>query len=50
MISRIEGELVEVDDGRAHVRCGGMVYEVLIPAADYGSMMNTAPFRVPVQL
>ena len=38
MISRIEGELVEVEDGRAHVRCGGMVYEVLIPAADRGRM------------
>jgi len=34
MISRIEGELIEVEDGRAHVRCGGLVYEVMIPAAD----------------
>ena len=34
MISRIEGELIEVEEGRAHVRCGGLVYEVMIPAAD----------------
>lgn len=38
MISSIEGELVEVEDGRARVRCGGLVYEVLIPAADRGRM------------
>ena len=38
MISRIEGELVEVDDTRAHVRSGGLVYEVMIPAADRGRM------------
>ena len=38
MISRIEGELVEVDETRAHVRCEGLVYEVLIPAADRGRM------------
>jgi len=34
MISSIEGVLVEVEDGRAHVQCGGLVYEVLVPAAD----------------
>ncbi|MSR18342.1 MAG: hypothetical protein EXS00_04080 [Phycisphaerales bacterium] len=34
MISRIEGTLERVSDGGAHVRCGGIVYEVLIPAAD----------------
>ena len=38
MISRIEGVLVDVDDGRAHVQCGGLVYEVLIPAADEGRL------------
>ena len=38
MISRIEGELIEVEDGRAHVRCGGLVYEVMIPAADRSRM------------
>ena len=38
MISRIEGVLVEVGDGRAHVQCGGLVYEVLIPAADEGRL------------
>ena len=34
MISSIEGVLVEVENGRAHVQCGGLVYEVLVPAAD----------------
>jgi len=34
VICRIEGELVRVDDGRAEVRVGGIVHEVLIPAAD----------------
>lgn len=38
MISRIEGVLIEVQDGRAHVQCGGLVYEVLIPAADEGRL------------
>ena len=38
MISSIEGELVEVEDGRARVRCGALVYEVLIPAADRARM------------
>ena len=42
MISRIEGVLIELEDGRAHLRCGGLVYEVLVPAADlakFGSLV-----------
>jgi Holliday junction DNA helicase RuvA len=38
MISRIEGVLIELEDGRAHLRCGGLVYEVLVPAADHGGL------------
>ena len=38
MISRIEGVLVDLSDGRAHIRCGGLVYEVLVPAADQGGL------------
>ena len=38
MISRIEGVLIELEDGRAHLRCGGLVYEVLVPAADQGTL------------
>lgn len=38
MISRIEGVLIELEDGRAHLRCGGLVYEVLVPAADHGAL------------
>lgn len=34
MISQIEGELIDVENGRAYLRCGGLVYEVLVPAAD----------------
>lgn len=34
MISRIEGRLVAIDRGRAHVQCGDLTYEVLVPAAD----------------
>ena len=38
MISRIEGVLIELEDGRAHLRCGGLVYEVLVPAADRATL------------
>lgn len=34
MITRIEGELIDVHDGRAELRYGAMVYELLIPAID----------------
>ncbi len=34
MISRIEGELVELSGGQAHVRCGHLTYVLLVPAAD----------------
>ena len=40
MISRIEGVLVDVEEGRAHVRCGGLVYEVLVSAADHGGLVQ----------
>ena len=34
MITRIEGELLAVDDGRAELLCPPQTYEVLIPAGD----------------
>jgi len=34
MISRIEGRLLAIDGGRAHIQCGPFTYEVLVPAAD----------------
>jgi Holliday junction DNA helicase RuvA len=34
MISRIEGRLVAVEGGRAHLECGAFTYEVLVPATD----------------
>ena len=34
MITRIEGELIGVSKGRAELRCGATVYELLIPAID----------------
>ncbi len=34
MISRIEGELVRIGNGRALLRCDAITYELFIPAAD----------------
>ena len=34
MITRLEGRLERVADGRAEVRCGSLCYEVLVPAFD----------------
>lgn len=34
MISRIEGDLVSLGDGRGELRCGSITHELLIPAAD----------------
>ncbi len=34
MISRIDGELVGVADGRVELRCGAITYALLIPASD----------------
>ena len=34
MISRIDGELVGVRNGRVELRCGSVTYELLVPAAD----------------
>jgi Holliday junction DNA helicase RuvA len=34
MISRIEGELLGIDGGRAELRVESLVYELLVPAAD----------------
>lgn len=34
MISRIEGRVVRVGDGRVEIRCGALTYSLLIPATD----------------
>lgn len=34
MISRIEGELIGIEDGRALLRCEHLVYEIMVPGAD----------------
>ncbi|MFO0827961.1 MAG: Holliday junction branch migration protein RuvA [Phycisphaerales bacterium] len=34
MIAEIEGELDSVSDGNAYLRCGDLVYELLVPACD----------------
>lgn len=34
MISRIEGELLTVEGGRAELRCGPIVTELMVPASD----------------
>lgn len=38
MICRIQGELVQVSEHSAHIRCGQLTYEVLVPACDLGSL------------
>ena len=38
MISRVEGTLVAVGQGRVEVRSGGLTYELLVPAADHGRL------------
>ena len=34
MITQLSGTLTAIDDGAAHVQCGDLVYEVLVPASD----------------
>ena len=34
MITQLSGTLVAIEDGAAHVQCGELTYEVLVPAAD----------------
>lgn len=34
MITQLSGTLTAIDEGAAHVQCGDLVYEVLVPAAD----------------
>jgi Holliday junction DNA helicase RuvA len=38
MICRIQGELVELTENAAHIRCGNLTYEILVPACDLGSL------------
>ncbi len=49
MITQIEGRLVAIEDGAAHVRVGDLTYEVLVPAADgmllAASVGNTMVFH-----
>ena len=39
MITQIRGALVDVAEGAAHIRCEGLTYSVLIPAADEGDLV-----------
>ena len=38
MITQLSGTLVAIEDGAAHVQCGELTYEVLVPAADSMSL------------
>ena len=38
MITQLTGTLVAIEGGAAHVQCGDLVYEVLVPAADSMSL------------
>jgi len=40
MISALTGKLERVDEDRAHVRCGPVLVELLIPAADFGDLTS----------
>lgn len=40
MISRLSGQLVEIDGPAALVQCGNITYEVLVPAADQGRISS----------
>ncbi len=48
MISRIEGELVGVQDGRAELRCGHLTYILLIPAADEDALVERVGDRIEI--
>ncbi len=48
MISRIEGELVGVQDGRAELRCGHLTYTLLIPAADEEALVERVGDRLEI--
>ena len=50
MISRIEGELVGVQDGRAELRCGHLTYTLLIPAADEDAMAERVGDRIEIHV
>lgn len=39
MISRIEGVLEAIHNGKAHLRCGHLVYELLLPGVDQQRMV-----------
>ena len=47
MITQLTGTLIAIDDGAAHVQCGDLVYEVLVPAAD--TMALAASIGQPVR-
>lgn len=38
MITQLSGTLLAIEDGAAHVQCGELTYEVLVPAADSMSL------------
>ena len=48
MISRIEGELVGVADGRAELRCGDLTYTLLVPAADEEDLLERVGSRIRI--
>lgn len=47
MITQLSGTLTAIDDGAAHVQCGELTYEVLVPAAD--TMALAARIGQPVR-
>jgi Holliday junction DNA helicase RuvA len=49
MIAAITGELRHVDDDRVQVRCGPVVYEILVPASDITELRATLGAEVTFQ-
>ena len=47
MITQLSGTLTAIEDGAAHVQCGELTYEVLVPAAD--TMALAARIGQPVR-
>ncbi len=49
MISRIEGQLIQVDGSTALIRCGALTYEVLIPSASQPRLAQMVNETVELQ-
>jgi Holliday junction DNA helicase RuvA len=49
MISAITGELRRVEEGRVHLACGAMIFEILVPASDIPQLQGSVGEQITVQ-